>query len=406
MAAMFQSHCSAVASQGLRHALRAALVAPLFLAAACASVPRGQAAPFMSYSVAAPIGFSPDVRSIGLERRIAGRAPEDNLVRLRLTTDDGSLDILALSGGGANGAFAAGVLVGLSERNARPQYEVVTGVSAGALIAPFAFVGAEWDARLREAFTNGQSDGLLRSRGLGVLFGPGLNSGAPLRDLVEAIVSDELMVAVAREASKGRMLLVVTTDLDRQEPVLWDMGAIAALGGEPARELFRDVLVASASVPGLFPPVIITASDGQAEYAEMHVDGGNTTPFVVAPAVTYMESDVLEGLRGTNVYVLISGPLRAPPRTTRLATMPILARSFSTLMMHMTRNAVVASAAFSIRNGMSFHVAAMPSSAADEDWLDFRREHLTLLFDMGMMQAADTAFWLDAQGALAQTEQD
>lgn len=401
MTAMLRSYRSVAPWRGLTLALRAALVAPLFLAAACASVPRGQAASFMSYSVAVPIGFSPDVRSIGLERRIAGRAPEDNLVRLRATADDGSLDILALSGGGANGAFAAGVLVGLSAQGARPQYEVVTGVSAGALIAPFAFVGAEWDVRLREAFTGGQSDNLLRWRGLGVLFGAGLNSGEPLRDLVEDIVTDELLAAVAREAGEGRMLLVVTTDLDRQEPVLWDMGAIAALGGEPARELFRDVLVASASVPGLFPPVIITASDGETEYTEMHVDGGNTTPFVVAPAVTYLESDVLEGLRGANVYVLISGPLRALPRTTRQATMPILARSFSTLMMHMTRNAVVASAAFSVRNGMRFHVAAMPSGAAEEDWLDFSHEHLIAVFDMGMRQATEASFWLDAQTALA-----
>lgn len=390
-------------SQGLVRSLPIVL---LLFSAACASTARGQAAPFISYSVAAPTGFSPDVRSIGLERRIGGRAPEDNLARLNAAVDDGSLDILALSGGGANGAFAAGVLVGLSERADRPQYEVVTGVSAGALIAPFAFVGAEWDSRLREAFTGGQSEGLLRWRGLGILFRPSLNSGEPLRNLVEQIVTDELIAAVASAAGEGRMLLVVTTDLDRQEPVLWDMGAIASRGGEPARALFRDILVASASVPGLFPPVIITVSDGDAEYAEMHVDGGNTTPFVVAPAVTYLESDVLEGLCGANVYVLISGPLRAPPRTTPQATLPILARSFLTLMMHMTRNAVVATTAFSIRNDMRFHVASMPLGAVDEDWLDFRREHLTYVFDMGMRQAMDTDFWNDARAALSSAEQD
>ena len=131
---------------------RTLLIAPMALVAACASVPRGEAAPTPAFAIAAPVGFSPNVRSLGFERRIAGDAPELNVVRLRAAADDGGLDILALSGGGANGAFAAGFLVELGARGARPQYEVVTGVSAGALIAPFAFLGPDWDLELREAF--------------------------------------------------------------------------------------------------------------------------------------------------------------------------------------------------------------------------------------------------------------
>lgn len=383
--------------------VRTLLIAPAALAAACASVPRGEAAPTAAFAIAAPIGFSPSVRALGFERRIAGDAPERNVVRLRAAADDRSLDILALSGGGANGAFAAGFLIELGERGVRPQYEVVTGVSAGALIAPFAFLGSDWDPELRDAFLGGASEGLLRSRGLGVLFWPGVNSGEPLRELVDMIVTDALIEAVAREAARGRILLVATTDLDRQEPVLWDLGAIAAQGGEQAKALFRDVVVASASVPGLFPPVIIEVSAAGALHDEMHVDGGAATPFFFAPAIAFFDSDPIEGLAGANVFVLISGPLRAPSRTTPQATIPILSRSFSTLMMHMTRTAIAATSAYAARQGMGFHLAAMPPEAAEEDWLDFRREHLSLVFALGVRQATNERPWLDAQEALAQS---
>ena len=385
--------------------VRTLLIAPAALAAACASVPRGEAAPTAAFAIAAPIGFSPSVRSLGFERRIAGDAPERNVVRLRAAADDGSLDILALSGGGANGAFAAGFLVELGERGVRPQYEVVTGVSAGALIAPFAFLGPDWDPELRNAFLGGASEGLLRSRGVGVLFWPGVNSGEPLRELVETIVTDALIEAVAREAARGRILLVATTDLDRQEPVLWDLGAIAAQGGEQARALFRDVIVASASVPGLFPPVIIEVSAAGALHDEMHVDGGAATPFFFAPAIAYFDADPIDGLAGANVFVLISGPLRAPTRTTPQATIPILSRSFSTLMMHMTRTAIAATSAYAARQGMGFHLAAMPPETAEEDWLDFRREHLASVFAIGARRAAGERPWLDAEAALASAAQ-
>ena len=380
---------------------RTLLIAPMALVAACASVPRGEAAPTPAFAIAAPVGFSPNVRSLGFERRIAGDAPELNVVRLRAAADDGGLDILALSGGGANGAFAAGFLVELGARGARPQYEVVTGVSAGALIAPFAFLGPDWDLELREAFLGGASEGLLRSRGLGVLFWPGVNSGEPLRGLVDTIVTDAMIEAVARESARGRILLVATTDLDRQEPVLWDLGAIAAQGGDAAKALFRDVLVASASVPGLFPPVIIEISAAGEHYDEMHVDGGATTPFFFAPAIAYFDSDAIEGLAGANVFVLISGPLRAPTRTTPQATIPILSRSFSTLMMHMTRTAIAATSAYAVRQSMSFHLAAMPPETAEEDWLDFRHDHLASVFAIGAREAADERPWLGAEEALA-----
>ena len=186
-----------------------------------------------------------------------------NVARARGASDK-PISVLALSGGGADGAYGAGVLVGLDPSSGtRPEFQVVTGVSTGALIAPFAFLGPDWDGKLEEAFTGPAAGALLSPRGFGaLLFGPSVYRGRPLERLVGHYVDDALLQAVARENARGRKLLVATTDLDRQETVIWNMGEIAASGGPQARRLFRDVLVASASVPGVFPPKLIEVRDG------------------------------------------------------------------------------------------------------------------------------------------------
>src|SRR2546429_2787195 len=189
---------------------------------------------------------------------------------------------------------------------------IFTGVSVGALIAPFAFLGPEWDQAMVEALGPDRTARLLQSRGLGVLFRPGAYRSEPLVELVDHLVSRRLIEAVATEAARGKVLFVATTDLDKQEAVIWDMGAIAAHGGEAARVLFRDVLVASASVPGLFPPVLIRVDgpDGES-FDEMHVDGGTATPFFVASEIAQIlpaDFEVLPGaeaLHGARVYVLV-----------------------------------------------------------------------------------------------------
>ncbi|HEY4442769.1 MAG TPA: patatin-like phospholipase family protein [Steroidobacteraceae bacterium] len=228
------------------------------------------------------------------------------------------LNILALSCGAGAGAVA-----GLTRSGSRPDFEVVTGVSIGALIAPYAFLGPTWDARLLEAFNNGPGQDFLQPRGLGAIFGSSLYRGAPLRQLVDAYVSDEMIRAVAREADKGRLLLVGTTDVATGEPVIWDLGAIARNGGPDARTLFRNVLVASASIPGVFPPVMIRVREDGATHDEAHVDGVATMPFFVPPAFAETPPETLAGTHRTAVYVIIDGQLGETARTTRL-TRPLL----------------------------------------------------------------------------------
>jgi len=141
-----------------------------------------------------------------------------------------TFDVLAVSGGGSNGAFGAGVLVGWTKAGDRPEFDIVTGVSTGALTAPFAFLGPDWDKRLTEAYTSDAAERILDRRGFDILFRPSFYSGAALRALVERYVDPPLLYAVAVEHTRGRRLLIATTNLDTEQTVIWDMGAIAARG--------------------------------------------------------------------------------------------------------------------------------------------------------------------------------
>jgi predicted acylesterase/phospholipase RssA len=193
---------------------------------------------------------------------------------------------LALSGGGADGAYGAGVLNGWTASGTRPEFTIVSGVSTGALISPFAFLGPSYDGVLRRVYTSGVAASLLGSPRLQpVLFGSGLFGSKPLRELVARHVDQPMVAQIAAEYAKGRCLVVVTTDLDAQRAVVWDMGRIASYGSPASLELFRDVLTASASIPVVFSPVFIDVQANGRAFQEMHVDGGVTAPVFTLPEV-------------------------------------------------------------------------------------------------------------------------
>ena len=181
---------------------------------------------------------------------------------------------LAISGGGANGAFAAGALIGWTAEGSRPEFTIVTGVSTGALIAPFAFLGPEYDQQLKEVYTTTDSAGIFNLRSVfKIVGGDGLVDSSPLRATLNRYVTDEMVARIAAEYRRGRMLLIGTTNLDAGRPVIWNVGRIANTGNPDSRNLIIDILTASASIPGAFPPVYmpVEGSDGQS-YDEMHVD--------------------------------------------------------------------------------------------------------------------------------------
>jgi len=337
------------------------------------------------------------IRMLGPDQRFSTVPSQSVARRIRAQSAGQPINILALSGGGADGAFGAGALVGLTRSALRPKFSVVTGVSVGALIAPYAFLGPDWDDQLAEVYTSGRAEHLLQSRGLGVLFGSSVYSGTPLRQLVDRYATDALIQAVAREASSGRLLLVATTDVSTGEPVIWDLGSIAMNGGVGARALFRDVLVASASVPGLFPPVVIRVQEQQALYDEVHVDGAVSAPFFVPPAFVEPTRDANAPSQGAAVYVIVDGRLSEQSAPIRLRARSILSRSVSTGLSHMLRTTLELTATDAELEGAQFQFAAIPVAYPQLDSFDFSTPTMRSLFQYGYKCAQAGRLWTSSR---------
>ena len=347
-------------------------------------------------SNAAPVGFDAGIRIVTTDRSRFSTISPPIIQGLRRAAHGGPVNILALSGGGSGGAFGAGALAGMTRGDNRPDFQLVTGVSAGALIAPFAFLGSSWDPALQDAFGGERSD-LIHSAKSSFLtrlvFPSGLGNHGRLYELVDHFVTPQLVAAVAAETMKGRRLIIATTDLDKRETVLWDMGVIAAHGGAAARQLFRDVLIASASVPGMFPPIIIHVSDGVHSYDELHVDGSVTTPLFITPLVADVVSTSLDQLDGSNVYVIVNSQLASPPHETSLQTPELLGRSFSAQLMYKTKETIAFVDSVTREHHMHLLIAVIPADYPDHSFADFRPQSLQRLFDYGAGCAARGLLW-------------
>ena len=380
-------------------ALTLTCVVGLFILQGCASVV--MTAPSPSPPAADVATDSPGgIRTLGADHRFAAVSIQSAARRARTLREGEPISILALSGGGADGAFGAGALVGLTNAGARPRFSVVTGVSAGALLAPYAFLGPEWDKQLTDAYTGGRAEHLLQPRGLGVIFDSSVYRGRPLEELVDHYLSDELIQAVAREAASGRLLLVATTNVDTGESVIWDLGSIAMNGGPNAKALFRDVLVASASVPGMFPPVIIRVQDTGGDYSEAHVDGTATVPFIVPPTFLQLPRDAANR-SPTTVYVLVDGRLSQEPKPIRLRFRTIVSRSISAGLTHMMRTSLELTATTAQVQGASLQYSAIPAAYPNPASFDFSASKMRSLFQYGHDCAYAGRLWIPSQRAVA-----
>jgi len=230
---------------------------------------------------------------------------------------------LALSTGAEDGAYGAGFLNGWSASGQRPEFSVVTGVSSGAIIAVYAFAGPKYDATLRKAYTSVRAADIFEVRATP----ESIVDTWPLERLVQQHVTTELLDDIAAQHRQGRRLFVVTTNLDAGRAVVWDMGAIAARGGDPALVLFRKVVLASSSIPAVFPPVLIEAEANGRRFQEMHVDGGVNGPIYVAPESYLLSSD--HRLPASKLYIVINGKLSNEFAQTGRTMASILGRSIS-----------------------------------------------------------------------------
>jgi hypothetical protein len=361
--------------------------------------PRGKrlAAP-PAETEAEAVGF-PGVRLSVDEADVALRHVADRLAPARPLPGRGDFNILALSGGAAGGAFGAGALIGLTKAGTRPDFAIVTGVSTGALIAPLAFLGPTWDDRLTDAYVGGHAAELLSLKRLGPTLGQSLFRGESLDSLVAPFVDAAMIDAVAREHARGRRLLIATTNLDSQKAAIWDMGAIASQGGEAAVRLFRDVLVASATLPGLFPPKMfeVEVPDGRGgvvRHQEMHVDGGVAAPLFLMPDALLRWRDLGHRLRRGRVYVIVNTVLEPTPRTTQPGVAAIMGRSFETMLRFSYRQALSLAAGFCARHNLPLSVASIPASFEGFNMMRFETASMRRTFDDAQGLALAGRLWV------------
>ena len=312
-----------------------------------------------------------------------------NLVPAEATTPPAQVrTALVLSGGGARGAFAAGVLRGWSEAHTRPEFDVVTGVSTGALIAPFAFLGPAYDDRLADIYTTTGNHDIFRFRPLaGILWADSLADPARLRKRIAAELTPEFVDLIAAEHRKGRRLYVATTDLDSKRPAVWDLGAIAASGAPSRRTLLCDVILASCSVPALFPPVPIDVEIDGRWHTELHVDGAVSADAFLPPAVLEGE---FRGVTGpstgrTEVYVVVSGRLAPARNPVERRLIPIFAEAVTGLLAGRRSDDLFGLYLQCRHVGAGYHVAAFSEGLSDEGH--------ALAFDTAKMRRLYAAGW-------------
>lgn len=312
------------------------------------------------------------------------------------------VDMLALSGGGGDGAFGAGLLKGWTERGDRPEFEVVTGVSAGAIIAPFAFLGPRYDAPLEAIWTEYETSELVTAQILpGLLGGPALADTAPLKALIARYVDLAMLKAIAREYGRGRMLLVGTTNLDAQRPVVWNMGEIArhaAEGHADAVDLFRRVIMASAAIPGAFPPEHIPVTADGKSYEELHVDGGATREMFVAPVnVPFTAFDPLYPARPhRRIFIVKNGKINPEYQVTPEKALSIAGRSVSTLLKAQHLSDIYRVYRMACDDGAEFKLAAVPPKFDGKAKEAFDPAYQRALFEEGRRIGRAGNQWLKA----------
>jgi len=385
------------------------------LVAGCDTPARLASLPAKLRGTASFHGLPPDTRVVldGSDDAVLGRIATEGLRRefayAKKTgmRDLGPANYLSISGGGANGAYGAGLLTGWTALGTRPEFKGVTGVSTGALIAPFAFLGPAYDEQLERFYTTIDRSDVMRSRGLvTALLRDSLFDSTPLLRLIRRGITVEMVTAIGREYSeKGRLLLVGTTNLDVPVGVLWNIGAIAASGRQDAPELIARILLASASIPGAFPPVMIDIESGGQHFQEMHVDGGTVAQVMLYPP-SFSSNDFrfdhtpeTERLRQATakrpfrLYIIRNARPGPDLETVGRSTLSIAGRAISTLISAQGVGDLYQLFVLARRDGIDYNVTWIPESFSERPSEPFERGYMNRLFQVGRTAIASGSAW-------------
>ncbi|TPM34361.1 patatin-like phospholipase family protein [Mesorhizobium sp. B2-3-5] len=333
--------------------------------------------------------FPPD-RLIKFRDERIKAAKADPSIKLR------ELDALTISGGGSSGAFGAGILAGWTKSGTRPRFDIVTGISTGSLIAPFAFLGPAYDDRLKHAFTTIKDANIYTEHSfLGMLSSASITSNAPLAKMLDEEVTEDMLDQIAAESGKGRRLFIGTTNLDADRPVIWDMGAIAASRRPDRLKLFKQVILASTAIPGIFPPVELQVTASGKTYHEMHVDGGTSNQVFLMPAgLSMRELDRTFHARvKARLYIIRNGRTTPVPGIVK-ATLPDIAeKAVSSLIKTQGIGDLYRLYAIARRDGIAYNFIDVPADFTDEPKTPFENKFMRALFEKGYEMGRDGVPW-------------
>ena len=388
-----------------QHGIAAVIVA--LTTSACGTLPRNPVPIDSLYAAEVP-GF-PGVRAWG--GKISADFQADLVQSMHderqetFKVDDNGLPVrngLSLSGGGSNGAFGAGFLVGWTESGTRPDFKLVTGISTGSLIAPFAFLGAPYDDLLRAVYTTISTDDILKKRSLFKILGKSdsLATSDPLRYLVESYVTSDMLREIANKHDAGHRLFIGTTHMDAQRLVVWNMGLIAKHGSPEALRLFHDVMVASSSIPVLFPPVFVNVEiDGKA-FDEMHADGGTVVQAFFYAGIVDLVAARTEvhgpGFKpGGGLYIIRNGSFNLEAKQVERKISAIMARAFDTMIKAAAGGDLYRMYAYAQRAGVSFNFVDLPDNYETHAEEMFDQAEMIRLFEIGRRLAGSEKPWVN-----------
>ena len=384
------------------------LVLELLICAAmagCAPIARQPAVPMDRTTEAVPLGV-PNARyfvdgDLSGFTRDAMKSMERERAMLAASGKAGEplppINFLAISGGGDDGAFGAGLLNGWTEEGTRPEFKAVTGISTGGLIAPFAFLGSRRDKDLREVYTSVGPSDIYEARGmLAAVTSDAMADSRPLWNLLGKYVTAEFLKEIAAEYAKGRMLLIATTNLDARRPVVWNMGEIASSTDPRALDLFRKIMIASASIPGAFPPMMIDVEVDGKTYQEMHVDGGAMAQvFKYPPGLT--QAAIAAGgriaERARNVYIIRNSRLDPNWAEIDRRTFSIVGRAISSMIQTQGIGDLYRIYATAQQDKIAFNLAFIGSDFTMVHKEEFDTAYMRALYDYGYQLARKGYPW-------------